>query len=55
MAALRGVGIEPKDEDGAERWPLHVARRRSAAKRDRIVLAACSRLFIDSGSLIQIR
>ncbi len=55
MAALRGVGIEPKDEDGAERWPLHVARRLSAAKRDGIVLAACSRLFIDSGSLIQIR
>jgi hypothetical protein len=55
IAALRGVGIEPKDEDGAERWPLHVALRLSAAKRNSIVLAACSRVFIDSGSLIQIR
>lgn len=55
IAALRGVGIEPKDEDGAERWPLHVARRLTAAKRDYIVLAACSRVFIDSGNQIQIR
>jgi hypothetical protein len=55
IAALRGVGIEPKDEDGAERWPLHVARRLTAAKRDGIVLAACSRVFIDSGNQIQIR
>lgn len=55
IAALRGVGIEPKDERGEEVWPLHTARRLTASTRNSIVFAACSRVFIDSGSMIQIR